>query len=194
MDLSAALAADLTALSEALHGDVDLETTLRHFAATAALAVPSYLGMTMTVIVDGHRVSFTEPERPGGQRPVATSVMIPLSDIAGSEAGSSLVLYAAAPGAFVDLAADLTYALQVGPDVLALDAQRTPAVDESGLNGLADLTQINQALGILIGVGHTLDGARSELQRLAHRAQSTLRVAAQELIHASTPGPKFDQA
>jgi len=46
--------------------------------------------------------------------------------------------------------------------------------------------------GILLDKGHTLDGARTELQRVAHRAETTLRVAAQDLVRASTPRPKFD--
>jgi hypothetical protein len=192
VDISAALVADLSALSEALDDDVDLETTLRHFAATATLAVPSYLGMTITIIIDGHKVRFTVAEHPGGERDVATSLLVLLADLAGGEAGSSLELYAATPGAFVDLAADLGYALQVGPDVLTLDTHLTPAAHESGLHGLADLTHINQAIGILLDKGHTLDGARTELQRVAHRAETTLRVAAQDLVRASTPRPKFD--
>ena len=44
MDISAQLAADLAALSQALDEDVDLETTVRDFAAAAKLAVTSYLG------------------------------------------------------------------------------------------------------------------------------------------------------
>lgn len=169
MDISAQLAADLAVLSEALDDDADLETTVREFAAAAKLAVSSYLGMTVTVIAGGHEVSLDVPEHARAEHEIGASLLIPLADITVTEAGSSLVLYAATTGAFVDLAADLTYALQVGPDALALDAHLKPSFDDSGLDGFADMTHINQAIGILIGRGHSPEGAGTELRRLAHR-------------------------
>ena len=102
------------------------------------------------------------------------------------------MLYAATPGAFVDLAADLTYALQVGPDVLALDAHLTPSCDGSRLHGFADMTHINQAIGILIGGGRSPERAATELRRLADLAETTVRVAAHQVIHATTRRPGLE--
>lgn len=193
MDISKQLAAQLAVLSQALDDDVDLETTVRDFAAATRVAVSSYLGMTVTVIAGGQKVRLDVPEHARGKHEIGASLRIPLADITITDAGSSLVLYAATPGAFVDLAADLAFALQVGPDVLALDADLTPSLDGSGLHGLADVTHINQAIGILIGRGRSPEGAATELRRLADRAETTVRVAAHEVIHAATRRPGFEQ-
>jgi hypothetical protein len=194
MDISAQLAADLAALSQALDGDADLETTVRDFAAAAKLAVTSYLGMTITITAGGHKVSLDVPEHARAAHEIGASLLIPLDDTTVTEAGSSLVLYAATPGAFVDLAADLTYALHVGPDTLVLDAHLTPSFKNVGLDGLADMTHINQAIGILIERGHTPAGARAELQHLAGQAETTVRVIAHQLIHATSRRPGFKLA
>ena len=192
MDISTQLAAHLATLSQALDDDTDLETTVRDFAAAAKLAVPSYLGMTVTVIAGGHEVRLDVPEQARGEHEIGTSLRMPLTDITPTDAGSSLVLYAATPGTFVDLAADLAYALQVGPEALALDADLTPSFDGSGLHGLADMTHINQAIGILIGRGRSPEGAATELRRLADRAETTVRVAAHQVIHATTRRPGLE--
>ena len=194
MDISAQLAADLAVLSQALDDDADLETTVRDFAAAAKLAVSSYLGMTVTVIAGGHEVRLNVPDHDRAVHEIGASLLIPLTDMAATESGSSLVLYAATPGAFVDLAADLTYAMQVGPDALVLDAHLTPSLDNAGIDGLADMTRINQAIGILIGRGHTPAGASTELHRLAHSAETTVRVAAHRLIHATSRRPGLEPA
>jgi hypothetical protein len=97
VDISAQLAADLTALSEALDEDADLEMTLRNFAAAAQLAVASYLGMTMTIIADGHEVTLHVPEHARAEYDIAASLLIPLPGPTGTQAGNSVVLYAATP-------------------------------------------------------------------------------------------------
>lgn len=194
MDISAQLAADLADLSQALDDDADLETTERDFAAAAKLAVTSYLGMTMTMIAGGHEVRLNVPDHNRAVHEIGASLLIPLTDMAATESGSSLVLYAATPGAFVDLAADLTYALQVGPDALVLDAHLKPLFEDSGIEGLADMTHINQAIGILIRRGHTVEGASTELHRCERAAETTVRVAAHQLIRAASRRPGLEQA
>ena len=194
MDISAQLAADLAVLSQALDDDADLETTVRDFGAAAKLAVSSYLGMTVTVIAGGHEVRLNVHDYGRAVYEIGASLLIPSTDMAATESGSSLVLYAATPGAFVDLAADLTYAMQVGADALVLDAHLTPSLDNAGIDGLADMTRINQAIGILIGRGHTPAGASTELHRLAHSAETTVRVAAHRLIHATSRRPGLEPA
>jgi hypothetical protein len=193
LDISAQLAADLAVLSQALDND-DLETTVREFAAAAKLAVSSYLGLTVTVTAGAHVVTINVAERAGAEHETATSLLISLTHITPTDADCALVLYAATPGAFVDLAADLAYALQVGSDVLVLDAHLTPSFDDSGIDALADLSHINQAIGILIDQGHTPASASTELHRLALRAETTVRVAAHQLIHAATRRPGYEQA
>lgn len=192
MDISAQLAADLAALSQALDDNADLESTVHDFAAAAKTAVTSYLEMTVTVIAGGHEVRLNVPEHNRAEDRIGASLLIPLTDLGATQSGSSLVLYAATPGAFVDLAADLTYALQLGPDALVLDAHLNPSTKHSGIDGLADMTHINQAIGILIGRGHTAEAASTELHRLAHLAETTVRVAAHQLIHATSRRPRLE--
>ena len=66
--------------------------------------------------------------------------------------------------------------------------------EDSGLDELADMTHINQAIGILIGRGHSPEGASTELHRLAGLAETTIRVAAHQLIPAVSLRPGLEPA
>jgi hypothetical protein len=117
-----------------------------------------------------------------------TSLRLPLSALGNAGLLGALVFYAGNPGAFVDLAADLSFALGLGPDVVALDQDLTPISDPAGLTGLtglAEMSQVNQAIGILIERGHVPHSARTELHRLANLAQTTPPAAAQQLMHTA---------
>jgi hypothetical protein len=96
---------------------------------------------------------------------------------------SRITIYAATAGAFVDLAADLSCALDLptstdrstAPDSPNGDDQRHSQVDDdrritldadvppnplvSGVPGLSELSNINRAIGLLIGHGHHPDHA-----------------------------------
>jgi hypothetical protein len=183
--VSAALVADLKALTDVLDKPgIDLEDLLRTVAADTQRAVDSYLGLTMTLIIDGYPITLTaiDPDD------IATSLRLPLDVLGDAEPGSVLVLYAARPGALIDLAADLSFVLGLSPNTITLDDDLTPSNDNpAGLQGLAEMVQVNQAIGILIERGHLPDSARTELRRLAHHAQTTLHAAAQQLIHTTQP-------
>lgn len=182
MDISAALVADLAALTEAL-GDpsVDLEAELRQLAAGLTRAVASFTGLTMTVGVDGQELSFSAAAGVDGVAP-ATSLKISLpADAARGE--TSLIIYAAVPGAFVDLAADLSYILDIDLESVALDEHPPPAPrDGEGMTGLNDLSMINQAIGVLLARGHTRDSAVEELRRLAELDGGLLRSGADAVL------------
>ena len=101
---------------------------------------------------------------------------------------SRVTLYAATAGAFVDLAADLSYALhlptstdrftdagssngddqrcgQVDDDRrITLDADVPPNPLDSGVSGLSELSTINRAIGVLIDHGHHPDHAGETLR------------------------------
>ncbi len=183
MDISAALAADLAVLTQALDDrDDDLEAQLQRFGADVKLAVASYTGMTMTIALDGHNVSFTVNNTPTAAGSAATSLLIPLAALTTTDTASTLLLYAATPGAFVDLAADLSYALAIDSATLVLDAH-LPAPDHGpGVTGLDTHFAIDQAIGVLIGRGHTPETARDELHRLASLDHGDLRAAADQII------------
>jgi hypothetical protein len=193
VDISAALAADLTALTYVLDDpDFDLETHLHALAASLKAAVASYTGMTMNIAMDGHDISFTTHDTVDAAAATATSLLIPLSALTAAEHASSLVIYAATPGAFVDVAADLSYVLDLDPATLVSDQHRphhaTTHDENSGMKGLAEYSLINQAIGILIARGHTPDTARQELQRLANLDGGHLVKAAEAVALSLTRG------
>lgn len=188
MDISAELAADLAALTQALNNpDIDLEAELRTFAADVKHAVASYCGMTMSIALDGHDVSFSVHD--DARSKPATSLLIPLGLLTETAAAGMLLLHAVTPGAFVDLAADLSYALGIDPLHLVLDGHLDPPGDSTGMTGLHDHFAIDQAVGILIDRGHTPETAREELRRLAAADHGDLRTAANTLIRNTSATP-----
>jgi hypothetical protein len=182
VDISANLASDLALLSQSLDGGrVDLESALRALSANLALAAPSYHGLTMTIALESHDVSFTV-RQPGGVPVVGASLRIPLAAVTPAGGDSALVLYAAAPGAFVDLAADLAHALGVKPAALVLDGHLAPPDASTELTGLGAHMAVNQAIGVLIERGHTQASADLELRRLAGTNGGSLHTTASALI------------
>jgi hypothetical protein len=191
VEISAALAADLKALTEVLDiPGVDLAALLESFSTDTGRAIDSYLGLRMTLVIDGLPVTFTLME----STTAATSLRVPLNRLGVAEAGSVLMLYASNPGAFVDLAADLSFALGLRPDTLILDDDLRLAGPARGVDGLVELAQVNQAIGILIDRGHRPAAARAELRRLADHAETTVHTAARQLIATTQTGPSPDGA
>ncbi len=187
MEISAALAADLRLLSDLLdRDDADLETLLRTLAADVRLAVDSCLGLSMNVVIEGKPIAFTVCD--GRALSVNASVEVPLHLLCRVEEGSSLVFFAANAGAFVDLAADLAFTLGLAPQLLQLDQHLTLGEPTEGMSGLAEMAQIEQAVGILIDQGHTISGARSELHRRAVQAETSVRAVAVLLIASAISG------
>jgi hypothetical protein len=189
---SAALAAHLASLSEGLDRPRDeIETHLDRLLTALVEAVPSLLAMTVTVTVDGYDFSFTaaQPEPSG----VRTSLLIPLPSTIAAGSDSTLVLYAATPGTFIDLAADLAHALHVELATLILDAHLS-VPEPAGMSGLHDYTTINRAIGVLIARGDTPEAAQQRLHRLASQDGGNLAATAAELLDALPPagGPHPD--
>jgi hypothetical protein len=185
----AALAADLASLTRALgRPGIDLEAETRTLTLDLARAVESYVGLRITMAFDAHEISCSAYADGASGAEIATSLRLPLPPLAPVGAGSRLVLYAATPGAFVDLAADLTYALALESTSLALDQDVRPPMG-GGIDGLRSLSDINQAIGLLVGRGHTIPSARAELRRLAQLDSGDLHhVAAGLLVTVRPPG------
>jgi hypothetical protein len=163
--------------------DRALTDSLTALAIDLQTAVPSYLGLQVTLFLDGWPVSLTAFGDIDGARP-ATSLRLSLSSMGpGFDPGSRIVFYAERPGAFVDLAADVGYLQRVrGPGnpanavdgdrdgqqpAVALDVDLPPVSVISGLSGLREYVVINQAMGMLIERGHRPDHARAALRRAA---------------------------
>lgn len=175
---------DLAVLTRALDDpEIDLETQLHTLITAVEAAIASYLGMTMTIAADGHEVSLTV-DAPGAT-PIATSLVIPLTAVSTAEAGSTLTLYAATPGAFVDLAADLGYALGLPDAAMVLDTDLAPTIGP-GFTGLAGQSTTNRAMGVLLDRGHTLESAREELRRLD---AGDVGITAEHILRTS-PAPR----
>jgi hypothetical protein len=180
--------------------------SLEALVADLAVAVSSYCGLQLTITQNGFPVVLTAFAESDGA--VATSLRLPLSLIDRAlEVHSRVVFYARTPGAFVDLAADLAYALGNDADTvdrqssdghggdrlrqvddrrgdgrqqadghrssIELDADLPPPTRESGISGLADLSTVNQAVGVLIADGHHPDDAHDTLRRQAVAAGLT---------------------
>ena len=196
MDLTTVLFTNLhlfsngISLDDVAH-DSALDESLAAFTAVVEVAVPSYLGLQMMIGQSGHPVTLT---RITPHRTATTSLRLPLTVLGPRfDAESRVTLYAATAGAFVDLAADLSYALHLptctarstdigssdaddqqrgraGSDRrITLDADMPPSPLASGVSGLSELSTINRAIGVLIGQGHHPDDAADTLRRGAFR-------------------------
>ena len=186
MEFSTALAADLAALTEALDDTTDIATTLHRLAADAGLAVPSYLGLSVAISTGAQPVTLTamrEFVRPTDVR-TSLSVTLPLTEPhPDSLQAIKVILYAATPGAFVDLAADLTWLSSFGHSQVSLDHDLQPACDPDTRSALGDISTINQAIGVLIARGATPARAQRDLEMQAARAGLDRRSVAATLLN-----------
>jgi hypothetical protein len=193
VDLSTGLISQLQELTVSIGGDdhvVDL--SLAALMVDLEVAVPSYCGLQLTITQHGFPVVLTTFAEFEGNV-ATTSLRLPLSLLDSVlEVDSQVVFYARTPGAFVDLAADLTFALRATGTAdgapsdghegdglrqidshrnsIELDADLPPGTRVSGLSGLADLSTINRAVGVLIADGHHPDNAHDTLRRQAASA------------------------
>jgi hypothetical protein len=189
-----ALAADLVLLTDALdHPTADIGATIAALASDAATAVPSYVGLSVRIQLDDDVAELTTLDEESRIRGVATSLRIPVGSEPSSVdgVGLMLVLYASAPGAFVDLAADLAWLTGRPLADMRLDD------DLAGLflrpaRSLRARSTIDQALGVLIDQGLTPEHARAQLAGRAAEAGSQLASAALALL-ASIPSPSRDE-
>ena len=114
MDLPTALLRDLVHLGSSIGLDHDaLHAPLIALVADLWAAIPSYRGLYLTIVENDYPVSLAAfPSTDDGES-IMTSLRVPFAALGpGFDAESRVVFYAATPGAFVDLAADLGYALQ----------------------------------------------------------------------------------
>jgi len=202
VEISTALAADLAALTESLdEPGTDISKTLRQLAADAKLAVHSYLGLSAMFSVGGRRLDFTALEEDAKPEDIRASLRISLPPhIVGSEhpaTTASLILFAATPGAFLDLATDLSWLTGgLGTAAFVLDEDLTVLHDPAAPSGLKARSTIDQAIGVLIGQGNTPEQAHQHLDLLAAYTRVDRPTAAEtilaELDQPSTTGLRTD--
>jgi hypothetical protein len=190
---SFSVARDLFALGDLLDpgGDdprdegsaVDLDGLLRGLVGTVRAAVASCRGLRLTVLVGGDPVVLDTLDGRSSRAGVRTSLRVPLPT-AGSRTTSTLTVWAGNPGAFVDLAADLAVALGLPVGALVLDEDLPAGTGPPG-SDLAAFSVVHQAVGVLIGRGHTPERAHAELVRRAATTGTTTAAVARHVVDSA---------
>lgn len=186
MGLTQSLTASLTLLGEALDDpDLDLPAAVNEFAETIRSAVGSFEGLSLHVTGPIGGLGFTlmgeDATWTGPGSTVGASLLLPMLPTDGEQC-SEIVLYAANPGAFVDLAADLAVLTATPLPELVLDEHLDPDRRQQDITEVLDAAVIDQAVGVLLGWGWTPEEASAALDdRPARRGKDRLGAAA-ELI------------
>jgi hypothetical protein len=188
MKIGAALAADLGILTAALdEPGADVLHSLHQLGVDAQAAVPTCLGLSVTVDSSDPPFTFTTVED-GAADDVRTSLRLTLPGVGDGWASRSVALtfYAGTPGTFVDLAADLAWLTGRPPSDFALDQHLSvPAGSDAGTY-LRAASVINQAIGVLIGRGYTLQQAHRELDTQAGGPGTDRHTTAQFILDTLT--------
>ena len=208
MDLPASLLAHLQDLTASIgQDDQDLDNTLAALTTALRATATSYCGFQLTIVENQWPVTLTA-FFDGHDVPVGTSLRLPLVLVSQAvDRESRVVFFAVTPGAFTDLAADLSYALgipveQQSPATYSADGGRTrvngqpnaieldsdlPLVSPlSGLTGIAELTVLNRAIGMLVDQGHDIAQAHQVLRRDAAAAGVERPTYAAQILHRRT--------
>jgi hypothetical protein len=202
MDRTAALVTDLRALladldltSLADHGGddhpidgeasdrrgLDLALSVTDLQASLHLNVPSLVGLRLVLVSDGVPIVLTVTTPTSPETEAVTSMRLTFGWLTPFDDASMIILSAAAPGAFVDLAADLGYLL--GRATVVLDADLEPVAGPAPtITGIEDFVAINRAVGVLIGHGWDVEDAQEELARQAAVAGVSLSAAAAHVL------------
>jgi hypothetical protein len=182
------LAAELASLTAALdEPGSDIGQGLRLLAAAAAAAVSSYRGLSVVVTRrdSSFRVALLEEGVTAGD--IGTSIVLALPGAGDGQelAAVAFVLYARAPGAFVDLAADVAWLTGRPLTDFVLDQHLTVP---DAATALVEASVINQAIGVLIGRGHTAQQAHWELHTQAAQGGTDRLTVARLLLARLTRG------
>lgn len=167
VDISKVLAADLTELVQGLDGHgANVDSSLSMLHRDLRLAVRSLLAFSISVVDRfGSRVAFSCSAGPVHPDQVSSSLKVPLRGAALPASEMTMTLYAARPGAFVDLGADLAYALDVPLDTARIDQDLPTSVITAGVSGLEDHTTVQRAVGVLLARGLGVEEIATTLHR-----------------------------
>ena len=171
----------------------DLAVALNDLLLLATQAVPSCLGVTLTISRHNLPVTITVRTAPQHEPPVLSSLAVQLPAPAteghhGAADARALTLYAAAANAFAGVAANLLALLDLDPRRALLDGHlELPPVDATASalkRQLDDVSDTDLALGALLDKGMLLDAGRRELERLASLNRTTTDGAARLILAA----------
>ncbi len=187
MRITAAVAEQLLILQGDPDPGDDLPAALDRLGRDVVRAVPSCLAVTITHAGLGGEISVSIT---AARAAVLASLAVPLSAVA---AGDLVVLRAGEAGAFLLLADDL--------DVLRGPYHHPPArlnehltwptaaSGESLGASLADLSVIDQAIGVLVGRGLPPEAAHRELWRRVGEANTTIADVSRAVLASPRPNP-----
>ena len=161
----------------------DLVAALRSLEGNLRVAVPSLRGLAVTLVVEGQPVELVSVPATTTSAEIRSSLQISLAPVLPNAVDGRLTLWAGETDAFAETEALLrsTHDLQHVRVRTDLVGQRELT---SRLTGLDELATINRALGVLIGQGHDLAGARAELRDRAATAHLAVAGAAAEVLEA----------
>ncbi|CCQ13547.1 putative uncharacterized protein [Rhodococcus sp. AW25M09] len=190
MKLQPRLLADLARLTTALDSStVDLAQLVDRLSADIDAAVSAVVSISLTVIVDGEYFEVSASTGGSADRLPASSLRLTLADPRSTGSEKYLLILSGTAGALVDFAADVSYSLGLDGDAAVLD--RHLRIDgEAGLpvygsHALAAVSEVNQAIGVLIAGGRSATEGRAELHRLAAQSGTpTAEVARRTLRDA----------
>jgi hypothetical protein len=192
--ITAALAAELEILTAALdQPGADVARSVRQLALNATAGVTTYLGLSVLVGRSDPPFAFTAMADGVAADDIGTSLRVELPGVGDGEGRLTVAvnLYAGSPGAFVDLAADLAWLTARPLSDFVLDQHLTiPSPSNTGTQ-LHAASVINQAIGVLIGRGHTPQQAHWQLDTQAADA-GTDRHAAAQLVLAKLTAADID--
>lgn len=200
MHIPTSVAADLALLSDVLDSpSAHIEDALSALHAELARSVPSFVALSVSVETPDARFDVTTLDDVAQSRRIGTSLEISL--LGGTQPGHRetatgvLVVYAARPGALVDLAADLTWLLGRPLSDARLDHHLDappPLSRDSSLSraSLVNQALVNQALGFLIEHGRMPEQARDELDALAASSEIPPHSAAAEILRRTRRRPE----
>jgi hypothetical protein len=174
-----------------LHGDPDrghnFVAALSWLGRDVVLAVPSCLAVTITHARLGGEISASTVAAPA---PVLASLAVPLSTVS---SGGLLILRAGEAGAFLLLADDLDGLLgPAGHPPIDLDEHLAwPSAEnaKSLCASLADLSAVDQAIGVLVDRGLPPEAAHRELERRVGEGDTTIADVSRALLASPRSDP-----
>lgn len=185
---TAAMAASLKILTAALDDpSADIAHSVQQLTLETADAIPTYLGLSVLVPQNGPPLTITSLTVGAGDGDIRTSLRV-LLPATGTGDGHpvKVILYAAAAGAFVDLAADLAWLTGRPATDFALDQHLTIVPGPDTVRQLEAVSDINQAIGVLIGRGYTPQQADWQLDTQAAKSRTDRHSAARRILDTIT--------
>lgn len=191
MKFNAPFAAQLAVLNAVLdEPGSDIGQELCELAAAVATAVPSYLGLSVVVSQNNPELTVTLLDDGGTTGDIATSLMLARPNPGKSHDSASIefVLYARSPGAFANLAADVSWLTGRPLTEFVLDAHLAVPTESDTAAPIAAASLVDQAIGVLIGRGCTAEQALREIDAKAAHSGTGRAAAAHLILARIAPG------